>query len=243
MQMMKIRRNRSFFRHFLPILLLLFPFASAASAQSSHVLYGEGAFGLTVRPSWDTDGEWQGFDASFGQSLAGIMDIGVNLSCDPFEEEDFSGTRFTTAVDLRAYLLKQGLGVPLSLFVEGSYGIVNTISDDLNDLNLHQHGSLLTGGGGAETILPLSRRFALHAGGAVSFRALRLTTRQDEDQPENPRYPLDEYDDSLRYRGYGGVHFRFTWQTLLALEAAAEWDGDFALRSIGPRLSLLFLSY
>jgi len=143
--------------------LLMCP--SGLVAQGAYLDKGVNGVGAELRAAWTLEG-FAGLGVMSGYSIGGVLDIGADLDFSLGELYGNETSDLRLAFVYSVNLLKQSGNVPVSLQVQGSYGVSNVISRYLEDDGAARRGQGYTIG------VALSRSFRLSSLALVRLNVL-----------------------------------------------------------------------
>ncbi|MBA7579611.1 hypothetical protein ES708_21482 [subsurface metagenome] len=212
--------------------VFVFLFGSmGAFAQGIYLEKGSNGFGGEVRVILSEDG-FEATKVAAGYSIAGILDIGAGLTYTPGELEGYSSSDIRIAFDYRVNVLKQSVGVPLSLQIVGSYGFNDVTSAYLDDNNATRRGTGYTIGLNVARNFRVARFLLLHINLLVDYESTRYTNTGGTLAPE-------DHIGNLLYGGGGGFLYEFSKGQTLAIRAEVRADEDLSLQ-IHPVIGIAF---
>jgi hypothetical protein len=224
----------------LPLVAILLLCSISLFAQGAYLEKGDNGFGVEVRGMW-TPEAFKGVGFTAGYSIAGILDVGIDLSYSLGELSGSDSTELSLGFDYNVSVVKQSARVPLSVQILGSYGLTNVSSDALPP-------DLVRRATGYTIGVSLGRNFRL-----TSFWMLRITGLLDyesktytdtevfinaDGDPVVTVVNLDHMT-NLFYGGGLGFLFVFPKGQILAVQAEVRADEDLDLQ-IHPILALAF---
>jgi hypothetical protein len=225
----------------LPLVAILLLCSISLFAQGAYLEKGDNGFGVEVRGMW-TPEAFKGVGFTAGYSIAGILDVGIDLGYSLGELSGSDSTELSLGFDYNVNVVKQSVGVPLSVQIIGSYGLANVSSDALAP-------DLVRRATGYTIGLSLGRNFRL-----TSFWLLRVTGLLDYESKTYTDTQVVESGDgeemavtvvnrdnvtNLFYGGGLGFLFVFPKGQILAVQAEVRADEDLDLQ-IHPILALAF---
>jgi hypothetical protein len=224
----------------LPLVAILLLCSISIHAQGAYLEKGDNGFGVEVRGMW-TPEAFKGVGFTAGYSIAGILDVGIDLGYSLGELSGSDSTELSLGFDYNVNVVKQSAGVPLSVQIIGSYGLANVSSDALAP-------DLVRRATGYTIGVSLGRNFRL-----TSFWLLRITGLLDYESKTytdteviingdgEPVLAVVNRDHVKNLFFGGGLGFLFVFpkgQTL-AIQAEVRADEDLELQ-IQPILALAF---
>jgi hypothetical protein len=225
-------------RFFSLICIVVFIIGSVgAFAQGEYLEKGQNGFGGEFRAIWSPD-EFMGVELVTGYSIAGILDIGLDLGYTLGEISGDSSSELSLGFTYNVNILKQSRRVPLSLQVTGSYGLVNVRSDYLEIQNWERSATGYTIGVNLSRNFRLTSFWLLHLNGLVDYESFTYTTTDPAAVPPTPT-TVQEYVRDLFFGGGVGFLFVFPKGQTLAIRAEVRADEDLELQ-IHPVIGAAF---
>jgi hypothetical protein len=222
------------------LIMLFFLCSLVATAQGAYLEKGDNGFGTEVRAMCTTEA-FRGIGFTAGYSIAGILDVGLDLGYTLGEFPGSDSTELSLGFSYNVNVLKQSAGVPLSVQILGSYGLAN-VSDDALPSDLVRRATGYTIGVSLGRTFRLTSFWLLRVTGLLDYESKNYLDKQifinSEGDPVVTVVNMDHVR-NLLFGGGLGFLFVFPKGQILAVQAEFRADEDLDLQ-IHPILALAF---
>lgn len=207
--------------------------AGRAGAQDRWTAADSNQAAVSVDALWQLPGSVDSAGVAAGFSIGGVLEVGVGLSLENDEVDGEDAREVGGRITLTVSPLRQGVGVPVSLALHGSYGLTRTHSDYLDEAGKSVRGQGFTAG------ISLLREFrfqstSLRLGLSTDYRSYTYIT-----DTEAPPASTTSREGELTYGASVGFGVLLASGALLATDVVATANSDLDIR-VGPAVRLSF---